>query len=233
MRRPPVVVEMQGVSRSFSTTHRSVTVLRQVDFAIFPEEFVIVTGPSGSGKSTLLHLAALLDQPTMGSVIFDGQDVSTLDEDDLCLIRSEKVGMVFQNYHLLPHRSVLENVLLRFRYLNRGVPDAKELALRAIATVGLMSVAHQPARLLSGGEMQRVAVARAIALKPSVLVADEPTGNLDAVSAGAVMGCFSAFRNQGITILMATHNVTLLRYGSRHVQLDGGCLSEVRSCGEG
>lgn len=233
MKRLLPVVEMRGVSRNFPTPHGTVTVLRRVDFAIFPGEFVIVTGPSGSGKSTVLHLAALLDQPTAGCIMFDGQDVSTLDESDLCLVRSQKVGMVFQNYHLLPHRSVFENVLFRFRYLNHAIPYAKELALRAITTVELMSVARHPARLLSGGEMQRTAIAREIALTPLLLVADEPTGNLDKIAAGVVMDCFNTLKDQGMTILMATHNATLLRYCSRHLQLADGCISEVPSCGEG
>lgn len=229
MSGPLPVVEMRGVSRSFPTVHGPVTVLRRVDLAVFPEEFVVVTGPSGSGKSTLLHLAALLDQPTAGRIMFDGQDVSALGENALCLIRGEKVGMVFQSYHLLPHRSVFENVLFRFRYLSRKISDAKGRALRAITTVGLASVARQPARLLSGGEMQRAAIARAIALTPRLLVADEPTGNLDTSSAASVMECFSALKEQGMTILMATHNPTLLRYCSRRLQIIDGCIGEVAS----
>ncbi|MFQ5962210.1 MAG: ABC transporter ATP-binding protein [Candidatus Methylomirabilales bacterium] len=183
-----------------------------------------MTGPSGSGKSTSLHLAALLDHPTSGRVLFDGEDVSTLEEPHLCQLRKHKVGMVFQKYCLLPHRSVFDNVLFRFHYLAHDRSEARRRVMHALETMGLMNIANRPARLLSGGEMQRVAIARAVALEPRLLIADEPTGNLDRASANAVMECFWRLNQAGITILMVTHNEALLDFCARHLECRDGSI---------
>jgi putative ABC transport system ATP-binding protein len=195
-----------------------------MNISVSQGEFVAITGPSGSGKSTLLHLAGLLDHPSSGRVIFDGQDVSTLEELDLCRLRKQKIGMVFQKYCLLPHRSILGNVLFRFRYLDDDRADAHRRSVQALDTMGLMKIANRPARLLSGGEMQRVAIARSVALVPRLLLADEPTGNLDQSSANTVMECFRNLNQEGMTILMVTHNEALLDFCTHHFVCQAGSI---------
>ena len=213
---------MDGVRKRFPTPHGDVEVLRGVDLCIGEGEFVVMTGPSGSGKSTCLHLAALLDRPSSGRVLFDGAEVSGLDETGLRVLRKHKVGVVFQNYCLLLHRSVAANVALRFRYLEPGRHSVAHRVAGALEALGLSAVADRPARLLSGGEMQRVSIARAIVHPPRLLIADEPTGNLDADAAVVVMDCFRRLNEAGMTILMVTHNEALLRFASRRVRMSSG-----------
>lgn len=223
------VLQMRGVTKSFETPRGPVHVLRGVDVVIAPGSFVAITGPSGSGKSTFLNLAALLDTPSTGEVFFDGSDVSFLTERELCAVRKDRIGMVFQKFCLLPHRSAIDNVLFRFRYLPVPKADARRLAEQALATVGLAGQADQPVRLMSGGEMQRVAIARAVARRPDLLVADEPTGNLDRKSAEAVMQTFERLHREGISILFVTHNDELLRYATRHLICREGRLEDRAS----
>ena len=186
----------------------------------------MLTGPSGSGKSTFLHLAALLDVPTSGEVFFEDREISSLRGDELCELRKNSIGIVFQKYYLLPHRTVFENVLFRFRYLDYSTQDAREMASQALEMMQLNAIANRPARLLSGGEMQRVAMARAVALMPKLLIADEPTGNLDSSSATAVMDYLSMLNEAGLTILMATHNDSFLKYCSRHLVCNNGRIND-------
>lgn len=221
------VLRFKRVHKDFATPHGRVQVLGGVNFALNQGEFMAVTGPSGSGKSTLLNLASLLDQPTAGSVWFDGQDVGGLSEHELCEFRKNRVGMVFQKYCLLPHRSVLENILFRYRYLPHRREEALSRSHEAMAVMGLSDIADRPARLLSGGEMQRVSIARAVVKTPMLLVADEPTGNLDRRSAAAVMDCFTTLHKKGLTILFVTHNESLLGYCSRHLVCSDGVLQEA------
>jgi putative ABC transport system ATP-binding protein len=220
------VLQMRDVTKSFATPRGPVRVLRGVNVAIAPGSFVAITGPSGSGKSTFLNLAALLDTPTSGELFFDGSDVSRLTERELCEVRKDRIGMVFQKFCLLPHRSALDNVLFRFRYLAVPAPEARRRAAEALATVGLAGQADQPVRLMSGGEMQRVAIARAVAQRPRLIVADEPTGNLDHAAADSVMNTFAQLHAAGIAILLVTHNEALLRYCDRHLNCRDGKLEE-------
>jgi putative ABC transport system ATP-binding protein len=218
---------MQDVTKSFPTPRGPATVLRSVTLAIHPGEFAMIMGPSGSGKTTFLNLAALLDRPTAGAIQFGGQAVSSLDEAELNTLRKHRIGMVFQRFCLLSHRSVLENVLFRFRYLDTPPSEALRLSRQALEEMGLSAHADQPARLLSGGEMQRTAIARAVALPPDLLLVDEPTGNLDRHSAEGVMNCFQALNRRGITILMATHNPDLLKYCNRGLACRDGTVNET------
>lgn len=211
------ILEFNKVDKYFVSTHQKVEVLHKLNIHINEGEFVALTGPSGSGKSTFLHLAALLDKPTAGTLIFDGKEVSSLSELALCQLRKEAIGIVFQNYYLLSNRSVYDNVLFRFRYLNENEDTARQCVQKALAKMGLTDIANRPARLLSGGEMQRVAIARAIARTPRLLVADEPTGNLDGTATKAVMAHFQELNQSGITILLVTHNEELLDYCSRQL----------------
>ncbi len=221
----PPLLGLEGVGRTFADGGRRVEVLGHVDLGIRPGEFLLVTGPSGSGKSTLLHIAALLDRPSRGRVVFQGRDLAGVGEGELCRVRARHLGIVFQRYALLPHRSALDNVMFRFRYLPDYPHDRREAAREALQRVHLDGIAGRRARLLSGGEMQRVAIARAIAARPDILVADEPTGNLDGEAAARVMQVFTELNRAGLAIVMVTHNLELLRYGSRHVELRQGSLA--------
>jgi lipoprotein-releasing system ATP-binding protein len=223
------VLELRGVHKSYFTAAGRVDVLKGVDLAIAPGEFVAITGPSGSGKSTLLNLAALLDHPTSGQVLVDGEDVSNLDTSGAAEIRKLKIGMVFQQFHLLAGRNVRENVAFRFRYTSTPRHEAYARADEALHQFGIGHLAERPARLLSGGEMQRVAIARAVALRPVLLVADEPTGNLDKASADAVLACFQRMSESGIAVLLVTHNEALLSYCRRHFDCRDGRLEAKRA----
>jgi putative ABC transport system ATP-binding protein len=224
-----IVVQMHDLEKYFPGAYGNVDVLKKVNVSILYGEFVALTGPSGSGKSTFLHLAGLLDLPTAGSLLFDGKNVSDLGESELNGLRKEAIGMIFQNYYLLPNRSVLENVLFRFRYIDHDPADTEHLAWEALEMVGLTEVADRRARLLSGGEMQRVAIARAIALKPRLLVADEPTGNLDSAASAMIMGHLQTLNRKGVTILLVTHNESLLDFCTRHLICRDGHIEEPRS----
>lgn len=217
------VLELRDVSRRFG----NVEVLRSANLRIERGEFAAITGPSGSGKSTLLHLAALLDAPTSGRCLLDGEDVSAATAARRTELRKRKIGMIFQRAHLLPRRSVLANVEFRFRYTDESRTAARDASSRALEAVGLASIAARTARVLSGGEMQRVAIARAIALPPTLLLADEPTGNLDRASATAVMDTLAKLNRDGMAILLVTHNDELLSYCTRHFTLHGGVLKEA------
>ena len=223
------LLEMEQVDKDFSSAGGTVQVLHGLNVTLGEGEFLTVTGPSGSGKTTFLHLAALLDSPTRGRVAFDGEDVSGRDEAFLSRLRGEKIGMVFQKYCLLPHRSVADNVRFRFRYFPLPEDEIDRRVGEALETVGLTPLAERKARLLSGGEMQRVAIARAIALRPKLLIADEPTGNLDGKAGEAVMEYFRELNETGMTILMVTHNETLLRHCTRHLVCQNGVMKEERA----
>ena len=218
------LLELRDVSKSYVAPAGEVPVLRHVHLAVEPGEFVIVTGPSGSGKTTLLNLAGLLDEPTGGEVWFDGRATGRMREAERCALRGAKIGMVFQKFCLLPHRTALENVLFRFRYMAPAGRDMRGPAEAALARVGLAAVRGRAARLLSQGEMQRVAIARAVVETPALLLADEPTGNLDSESAQTVMSTIAELHRGGLTVLMVTHNPALLAYATRRVVCDGGML---------
>jgi putative ABC transport system ATP-binding protein len=223
------VLRLEGVDKSFTGPGGDVRVLRRVDLDIQAADFALLTGPSGSGKTTLLNLAALLDIPTRGRVVFEGHDTADLDEPALCALRRERIGMVFQQFNLLSHRTAFENVLFRFRYLRVPHGVAQQAARNALATVGLSDAADRPARVLSGGEMQRVSIARALAQRPALLLADEPTGNLDRRAAHGVMDTLSAIHADGIGVVLVTHNEALLPYATRHLVCQDGQVAEVSS----
>jgi putative ABC transport system ATP-binding protein len=225
--RDKAVLEMRDVAKIYTTPSRPVKVLSQVSLTIRAGEFVALTGPSGSGKTTFLNLAGLLDRPTSGELCVNGQTVSNLDDAAVDVLRARCIGMVFQRFYLLSRRTVLENVLFRFRYAPAPGVDLRGLAMQALEEVGLAALAGQPARLLSGGEMQRVAIARAVALPPALLLVDEPTGNLDAASAESVMQCFRRLHARGITVVLATHNAGLLPACTRHLVCRDGRVVEA------
>ena len=218
-------LRLEGVCKAFRAPGGAVEVLRGASLELAAGGFGIITGPSGSGKTTLLLVAGLLQPPDAGRVWFAGREVSGLDDEARTEIRKHGVGMVFQKFCLLPHRSALDNVLFRFRYLDHGPRAARELAVAALARVGLADRAQTAARLLSAGEMQRVAIARALALPPQLLLADEPTGNLDPDSAANVMNLFRELNRAGMSILLVTHNPDWLAAGTCRWTMHDGRLA--------
>ena len=213
--------------KTFRAPAGAVEVLRGVSLALGAGEFGVITGPSGSGKTTLLMVAGLLQSADGGRVWFDGRDVSGLDERERADVRKRGVGMVFQKFCLLPHRSALDNVEFRFRYLERDARAARESSAAALERVGLAHKARQAARLLSAGEMQRVAIARALALPPQLLLADEPTGNLDPAAATRVMDLFRELNRAGTSILLVTHNPEWVAPGTIHWTMHDGRLARA------
>jgi putative ABC transport system ATP-binding protein len=195
-----------------------------------PGEFVAVIGPSGSGKSTLMHILGCLDQPTSGQYFLDGRDVSRLTDDEISLVRNRQIGFVFQGFNLLTRTSALENVELPLLYGISNTPAAerRRRAMEALTAVGLESRADHHPNQLSGGQQQRVAIARALLNNPSILLADEPTGNLDSKTSVEVMEIFQALqRERGITIVLITHEMDVAQYGSRIISFkDGSIVSD-------
>ena len=216
----PSALSLVRVSKSYRSAGRIIHVLREVSLEARPGRLMAVAGPSGCGKTTLLHLAALLDSPDSGEILFDGRPTTGSGAGEAARIRRDWIGMVFQRFHLLPHRTALENVAFRFRYTDIPAREARARAADALDAVGLGAVAETPARLLSGGEMQRVAIARALALPPRLLLADEPTGNLDTAAARHVMDLLAACRARGIAVLIATHNPQWVEACDDVVRLD-------------
>lgn len=198
--------------------------VRGVSLEISQGEFVAVMGASGSGKSTLMNILGCLDRPTRGAYLLDGTDVSELGRDELADIRNQKIGFVFQGFNLLSRTSALENVELPMLYEHRHLSSREqyERAQRALETVGLAQRADHHPNQLSGGQQQRVAIARALVNQPALLLADEPTGNLDSQTSIEIMGVFQKLNDQGITIVMVTHELDIARYTKRNVIMRDG-----------
>jgi putative ABC transport system ATP-binding protein len=216
------VIAMEGIRKIYDTGKIRVEALKGVDLSVAAGEFVAVVGPSGSGKSTLMNLIGCLDTPSDGTYRLAGEDVSGLSRDDLADIRNRRVGFVFQNFNLLPQISAYENVEMPLLF--GGVPPKKrkERVHELLTKVGLADrMDHKPTEL-SGGQMQRVAIARALAMNPDILLADEPTGNLDTSSGGDVMGLFTELWQQGRTLVVITHDMTLARRAGRVVEVRDG-----------
>jgi lipoprotein-releasing system ATP-binding protein len=220
---PAPVVEARRATRVLPGAV-PVTLVRDIDFAAAPGEFIAITGPSGSGKSSLLYLLGLLDRPTEGTILIGGEDTRTLDEDRLAALRLERLGFVFQFHFLLPEFTALGNVMIPMRRLARRSDDEAQAAARAIlGDLGLADKIGSRPDQLSGGERQRVAIARALANQPAVLLADEPTGNLDTVNAGIVFDIFHRLaHDQGKTVIVVTHDLGLAARADRQVRLLDG-----------
>ncbi len=221
-------LELRGVRRSFRQGGVELAVLNGIDLTLKPAEIVALVGPSGAGKSTLLHVAGLLERPDGGAVLIDGAECGGLSDERRTLLRRRTLGFVYQFHHLLPEFSALENVILPQMIAGIARGAAREKATRLLTRVGLAErLSHRPARL-SGGEQQRVALVRALANDPKVLLADEPTGNLDHDTAEGVMAILIEItRASGLAALIATHNLELARRLDRIVALEGGKLKAV------
>jgi lipoprotein-releasing system ATP-binding protein len=220
-------LELQGVSRSYAEGAGRLDVFREVDLAVRPGEIVALVGPSGAGKSSLLHIAGLLEAPSGGKVMIAGQDCTTLDDGSRTRIRRFGIGFIYQLHHLLPEFSAVENVMVPQLIAGATKADARTRAEDLLTRLGLKErLTHRPAEM-SGGEQQRVAIARAIANHPLLLLADEPTGNLDPRTAELVHEEFvRLIREEGLGALIATHNIDLARRMSRLVRMEGGTLVE-------
>jgi putative ABC transport system ATP-binding protein len=218
------VLESRNVTKQVNSPDGPLTILENIDLTIEPGEAVAITGPSGSGKSTLLALLAGLDVPSQGEVRLEGQPFSQLDEDGRARARAGRVGFVFQSFHLIPSMTALENVRLPLEIAHE--PQAQERAMAALADVGLSARSRYLAKQLSGGEQQRVALARAFVTRPSVLFADEPTGNLDTANGGRIANLlFELNRTYGTTLILVTHELALAQRCDRTVELVGGEIS--------
>jgi putative ABC transport system ATP-binding protein len=224
------VVKLTNIHKTYSNGEIEVRAVRGVSLDIQRGEFVALMGASGSGKSTLMNLLGCLDRPTSGSYLLDGIDVSGLDRNERADIRNQKLGFVFQGFNLLARTTALENVELPMLYAKKRIPtdEMRDRAMKALEIVGLGKRAdHYPSQL-SGGQQQRVAIARALVNQPQVLLADEPTGNLDSKTSVEVMGVFQRLNDQGITILMVTHELDIAHYCKRNLILrDGVIVSDV------
>jgi putative ABC transport system ATP-binding protein len=222
--RPPLIV-LAGLTKIFGEGEAAVGALRGIDVVIRDGEFVAIMGPSGSGKSTAMNILGCLDVPTGGKYLFRGVDVGRLSNDQRALVRRHYLGFVFQGYNLLPRTSALENVELPLIY--RGVParERRHLAREALAVVGLTGWERHFPNQLSGGQQQRVAIARAIVTEPAILLADEPTGNLDTARSEEIMGLLTRLnRDKGITIIMVTHEPDMAAYAGRMIRFKDGLV---------
>ena len=219
------VIELKSISKVYGKGESQTTALNNVDLAIAEGEFVAIMGPSGSGKSTLLHTIGLLDQSTSGQYLLDGQDVSELSGRRQASIRNHKIGFVFQQFNLLPRTSVLDNVLLPTYYgkVKRPGKRARDL----IKLVGLAGREKSKGNQLSGGQIQRVAIARALIMDPSLILADEPTGNLDSQRSAEIMRLLTKINRAGATVIVITHEPTIAKFANRIINLKDGEITKV------
>ncbi|HET6796691.1 MAG TPA: ATP-binding cassette domain-containing protein [Gemmatimonadales bacterium] len=220
---PDAILQSQSLGRTYRSAGRDLTVLKDISFRVEPGEFLAILGPSGSGKTTLLGLLAGLDRPTTGTVHLDGQDLSRLDEDQRARVRSEKVGFVFQAFQLIPTLTAQENVQVPLEL--QGEPKARAVARELLARVGLVGREHHYPAQLSGGEQQRVAVARGFSSRPKLLFADEPTGNLDAATGATIIDLMVGLnRDLGTTMVLVTHDLDLAGRARRTIRLADGSI---------
>ena len=226
--KPPAVIEMRSLRKVYDTGAIQVEALRDIDLLVQPREFVAIVGPSGSGKSTLLNIVGCLDVPSAGSYRLDGEEVAELGIDQLADIRNRKIGFVFQNFNLLPQITAFENVEMPLLFKGVGARERRERVELLFEQVGLADRMHHKPVELSGGQMQRVAVARALACDPAVILADEPTGNLDTTSGQDVIGLFENLSAQGRTIVLITHDAAIARRTRRLVRIQDGRIVEDR-----
>ncbi|HEV8629263.1 MAG TPA: ABC transporter ATP-binding protein [Thermoanaerobaculia bacterium] len=216
------MIRLEDVSKNYRTDRIETRALDGIQLTVERGEFVAVMGPSGCGKTTLLNLMGLLDVPSAGRVVLDGQPVATRRDRELSRLRNEKVGFIFQSFHLVPDLTVLDNVEIPLLYRRLASRERRRLALAALDRVGLSSRVHHFPTQLSGGQQQRVAVARAFVGRPQLLLADEPTGNLDSTMGEEILGLLAAANTAGTTVVMVTHDTRMAQHAHRVVRLFDG-----------
>lgn len=223
------IFALQDLRRSYRMGSETVHALDGVDLDIYDREFIAVIGTSGSGKSTLMHLLGFMDSPSSGLMRFEGEDVSAIGGGRRAVLRSSRIGFVFQSFNLLPRLSVLENVVLPLTYARTPAEAPKERGLLALERVGMAHRSGHTPNQLSGGERQRVAIARALINRPRLILADEPTGNLDSKNRGRIMDLFASLMEEGITLAMVTHDDAVAKYAGRRIRMQDGKIVEDSS----
>ncbi|RWX02552.1 ABC transporter ATP-binding protein [Flavobacterium cerinum] len=218
------IIEIKGITRDFPLGSEIVKVLKGIDLTINKGEYVALMGPSGSGKSTLMNLLGCLDTPTSGSYILNGKDVSKMSDDELAGIRNKEIGFVFQTFNLLPRTTALDNVALPMVYAGYSKTERNARATKVLTQVGLEDRMDHKPNQLSGGQRQRVAVARALVNHPSIILADEPTGNLDSKTSVEIMGLFNEIHANGNTVILVTHEEDIAAYAHRVIRLRDGII---------
>ena len=218
------VIHLENIQKSYFMGSQAIPVLKGISLDIYRNEYVALMGPSGSGKSTLMNILGCLDTPTGGQYILNGKDVSKMPDDDLADVRNTEIGFVFQQFNLLPRLSAAENVALPLIYAGIGKKERIERAMEALRKVGLADRSHHKPNEMSGGQIQRVAIARALVNNPSILLADEPTGNLDSKTSIEVMDIFGKIQEAGNTVILVTHEEDIARYAKRVVRLKDGLI---------
>ena len=227
-----MILEMKDICKEYKQGEMSVPVLNHVDFSMAEGEYVSIMGPSGSGKTTLMNMAGCLDTVTSGTVILDGEDISKCTEDQMSDIRLHKLGFVFQNFQLLPKETALENVELPLTYAGVSRDERREKALNALKRVGLEDRVDFYPNQLSGGQKQRVAIARALVNNPKIILADEPTGALDSKSGKNIMELFNKLNDEGVSILMITHDPSIATNAKRIIVIKDGMVEREDSSEE-
>lgn len=218
------IIHLEGIRKSYFMGKQPLQVLKGIDLDILKNEYVALMGPSGSGKSTLMNILGCLDSPTAGNYILNGQDVSKMPDDELAEVRNKEIGFVFQQFNLLPRLTALENVALPLVYAGASRKQRIEMAMDVITKVGLEDRSHHKPNELSGGQCQRVAIARALVNNPSIILADEPTGNLDTKTSIEIMEIFGQIQASGNTVVLVTHEEDIANHAHRIVRLRDGII---------
>lgn len=222
--RNPIIIEMKSITKTYIVGLEEVHALRGIDLIVRKNEYIAVMGPSGSGKSTLMNIIGCLDTPTTGIYYFNGVDVSNMEDDELARVRNKEIGFVFQTFNLLPRSDALHNVELPLIYAGSPVQERREKAIKALEAVGLLERMHHKPNELSGGQRQRVAIARALVNNPSIILADEPTGNLDSKTGEEIMQLFEMLHKQGNTIILVTHEEYIAEHAKRIIRIRDGLI---------